>query len=189
MIVGVVSLVILIIAPYIFKRIPGSLLAVIAGILMVQFLPLKVNTIGNLYTISNALPSLHFPSLSLNMIQNALPNALTIAVLAAIESLLSCVVADGMINGKHRSDMELVAQGAGNIASALFWRNSCHGCYRKNGCQCKNGGTDAGMVHSLVIVLVVLMPYARNDSDAYHCSNFIYRRIQYVPMAYLCELS
>ena len=87
---------------------------------MVQFLPLKVNTIGNLYTISNALPTLHFPSLSLNRIQNALPNALTIAVLAAIESLLSCVVADGMINGKHRSDMELVAQGAGNVASALF---------------------------------------------------------------------
>ena len=119
-IVGGVSLAILIIAPYIFKRIPGSLLAVIAGILMVQFLPLKVNTIGNLYTISNALPTLHFPSLSLNRIQNALPNALTIAVLAAIESLLSCVVADGMVNGKHLSDMELVAHGAGNIASALF---------------------------------------------------------------------
>ena len=67
-IVGGVSLAILINAPYIFKRIPGSLLAVIAGILMVQFLSLKVNTIGNLYTISNALPTLHFPSLSLNRI-------------------------------------------------------------------------------------------------------------------------
>ena len=163
-IVGVVSLAILIIAPYIFKRIPGSLLAVIAGILMVQFLPLKVNTIGNLYTISNALPSLRFPSLSLNIIQNALPNALTIAVLAAIESLLSCVVADGMINGKHRSDMELVAQGAGNIASALFGGIPATGAIARTAANIKNGGRTpiAGMVHSitLVIVLVVLMPYA-----------------------------
>lgn len=163
-IVGGVSLAILIIAPYIFKRIPGSLLAVIAGILMVQFLPLKVNTIGNLYTISNALPSLRFPSLSLNIIQNALPNALTIAVLAAIESLLSCVVADGMINGKHRSDMELVAQGAGNIASALFGGIPATGAIARTAVNIKNGGRTpiAGMVHSitLVIVLVVLMPYA-----------------------------
>lgn len=162
-IVGGVSLAILIIAPYIFKRIPGSLLAVIAGILMVQFLPLKVNTIGNLYTISNALPTLHFPSLSLNRIQNALPNALTIAVLAAIESLLSCVVADGMINGKHRSDMELVAQGAGNIASALFGGIPATGAIARTAANIKNGGRTpiAGMVHSitLVIVLVVLMPY------------------------------
>lgn len=163
-IVGGVSLVILIIAPYIFKRIPGSILAVIAGILMVQFLPLKVNTIGNLYTISNALPSLRFPSLSLNRIQNALPNALTIAVLAAIESLLSCVVADGMINGKHRSDMELVAQGAGNIASALFGGIPATGAIARTAANIKNGGKTpiASMVHSitLVIVLVVLMPYA-----------------------------
>lgn len=163
-IVGGVSLAILIIALYIFKRIPGSLLAVIAGILMVQFLPLKVNTIGNLYTISNALPSLRFPSLSLNIIQNALPNALTIAVLAAIESLLSCVVADGMINGKHRSDMELVAQGAGNIASALFGGIPATGAIARTAANIKNGGKTpiAGMVHSitLVIVLVVLMPYA-----------------------------
>lgn len=163
-IVGGVSLAILIIAPYIFKRIPGSLLAVIAEILMVQFLPLKVNTIGNLYTISNALPSLRFPSLSLNIIQNALPNALTIAVLAAIESLLSCVVADGMINGKHRSDMELVAQGAGNIASALFGGIPATGAIARTAANIKNGGKTpiAGMVHSitLVIVLVVLMPYA-----------------------------
>lgn len=163
-IVGGVSLAILIIAPYIFKRIPGSLLAVIAGILMVQFLPLRVNTIGNLYTISNALPTLHFPSLSLNIIQSALPNALTIAVLAAIESLLSCVVADGMINGKHRSDMELVAQGAGNIASALFGGIPATGAIARTAANIKNGGRTpiAGMVHSitLVIVLVVLMPYA-----------------------------
>ena len=163
-IVGVVSLVILIISPMIFKKIPGSLLAVIAGILMVKCLPLQVATIGNLYTISNALPSFHLPVVNLQIVQNALPNAFTIAVLAAIESLLSCVVADGMINGKHRSDMELVAQGAGNIASALFGGIPATGAIARTAANIKNGGRTpiAGMVHSitLVIVLVVLMPFA-----------------------------
>ena len=163
-IVGAVSLVILIISPMIFKKIPGSLLAVIAGILMVKCLPLQVATIGNLYTISNALPSFHLPVVNLQIVQNALPNAFTIAVLAAIESLLSCVVADGMINGKHRSDMELVAQGAGNIASALFGGIPATGAIARTAANIKNGGRTpiAGMVHSitLVIVLVVLMPFA-----------------------------
>ena len=163
-IVGAVSLVILIISPMIFKKIPGSLLAVIAGILMVKCLPLQVATIGNLYTISNALPSFHLPAVNLQIVQNALPNAFTIAVLAAIESLLSCVVADGMINGKHRSDMELVAQGAGNIASALFGGIPATGAIARTAANIKNGWRTpiAGMVHSitLVIVLVVLMPFA-----------------------------
>ena len=164
LIVGAVSLAILIISPYIFKKIPGSLIAVIVGILMVKFLPLKVSTIGNLYTISNALPSFHLPSVNFEIVQAALPNAFTIAILAAIESLLSCVVADGMINGKHRSDMELVAQGAGNIASALFGGIPATGAIARTAANIKNGGRTpvAGMVHSitLVIVLVVLMPYA-----------------------------
>ena len=142
LIVGVVSLAILIIAPYVLKKVPGSLIAVIVGILMVQFLPLKVSTIGNLYTISNSLPSFHMPAIRFSTISASVSNAFTIAVLAAIESLLSCVVADGMINSKHRSDMELVAQGAGNIASALF------------------GGIPATGAIALIIVLVVLMPYA-----------------------------
>ena len=163
-IVGAVSLAILIISPYIFKKIPGSLIAVIVGILMVKFLPLKVSTIGNLYTISNALPSFHLPTVNFEIVQAAIPNAFTIAILAAIESLLSCVVADGMINGKHRSDMELVAQGAGNIASALFGGIPATGAIARTAANIKNGGRTpvAGMVHSitLVIVLVVLMPYA-----------------------------
>lgn len=164
MIVGVVSLAILIISPYIFKKIPGSLLAVVAGILMVKFLPLKASTIGDLYSISNALPGFHLPALSLAAVEDAIPNAFTIAVLAAIESLLSCVVADGMINGKHRSDMELVAQGAGNIASALFGGIPATGAIARTAANIKNGGRTpiAGMVHAitLVLVLVVLMPYA-----------------------------
>ena len=163
-IVGVVSLAILIISSYIFKKIPGSLLAVVAGILMVKFLPLKASTIGDLYSISNALPGFHLPALSLAAVEDAIPNAFTIAVLAAIESLLSCVVADGMINGKHRSDMELVAQGAGNIASALFGGIPATGAIARTAANIKNGGRTpiAGMVHSitLVLVLVVLMPYA-----------------------------
>ena len=164
LIVGAVSLAILIISPYIFKKIPGSLIAVIVGILMVKFLPLKVSTIGNLYTISNALPSFHLPAVNFEIVQAAIPNAFTIAILAAIESLLSCVVADGMINGKHRSDMELVAQGAGNIASALFGGIPATGAIARTAANIKNGGLTpvAGMVPSitLVIVLVVLMPYA-----------------------------
>ena len=164
LIVGGVSLAILILAPYILKKVPGSLPAVIVGILMVKFLPLKVATIGNLYTISNSLPTLHIPSMNLSMIGDALPNAFTIAVLAAIESLLSCVVADGMINGKHRSDMELVAQGAGNIASALFGGIPATGAIARTAANIKNGGRTpiAGIVHSitLVIVPVVLMPFA-----------------------------
>ena len=164
LIVGAVSLAILISSPYIFKKIPGSLIAVIVGIFMVKFLPLKVSTIGNLYNISNALPSFHLPAVNFEIVQAAIPNAFTIAILAAIESLLSCVVADGMINGKHRSDMELVAQGAGNIASALFGGIPATGAIARTAANIKNGGRTpvAGMVHSitLVIVLVVLMPYA-----------------------------
>ena len=164
LIVGIVSLAILILAPYIFKKVPGSLIAVIAGILMVQFLPLKVSTIGNLYTISNSLPSFHMPAIRFSTISASVSNAFTIAVLAAIESLLSCVVADGMINSKHRSDMELVAQGAGNIASALFGGIPATGAIARTAANIKNGGRTpiAGMVHSvtLIIVLVVLMPYA-----------------------------
>ncbi|WP_288617077.1 SulP family inorganic anion transporter [uncultured Eubacterium sp.] len=164
LIVGIVSLAILILAPYVFKKVPGSLIAVIAGILMVQFLPLKVSTIGNLYTISNSLPSFHMPAISFSTIGASVSNAFTIAVLAAIESLLSCVVADGMINSKHRSDMELVAQGAGNIASALFGGIPATGAIARTAANIKNGGHTpiAGMVHSvtLIIVLVVLMPYA-----------------------------
>ena len=162
--VGAVSLAILIVSPMVFKKIPGSLIAVIAGILMVQFLPLKVSTIGNLYTISNALPSFHLPSVTFETVKAAVPNAFTIAVLAAIESLLSCVVADSMVNSRHRSNMELIAQGAGNITSALFGGIPATGAIARTAANIKNGGRTpiAGMVHSVVLllILVVLMPYA-----------------------------
>lgn len=164
LIVGAVCMAILILTPRISGKIPGSLLAVIAGILMVQFLPLQVNTIGDLYTIKSGLPSFHLPQLNYEMIRTALPDALTIAVLAAIESLLSCVVADGMINGKHRSNTELAAQGAGNIASALFGGIPATGAIARTAANVKNGGRTpvAGIVHAIVLalILVVFMPYA-----------------------------
>lgn len=164
LIVGAVCLAILIIMPRISEKIPGSLVAVIVGILMVQFLPLEVNTIGDLYTINSSLPKFHLPSLSFDAIRTALPDAFTIAILAAIESLLSCVVADGMVGGKHRSNMELVAQGAGNVASALFGGIPATGAIARTAANIKNGGRTpiAGMIHAVVLllILVLLMPYA-----------------------------
>ena len=163
-IVGLVCLAILIVMPKITEKIPGSLVAVLAGIVMVKFLPLQVNTIGDLYSVSNALPAFHMPTFSYDVIQGSLSDAFTIAILAAIESLLSCVVADGMIGGKHRSNTELVAQGAGNIVSALFGGIPATGAIARTVANIKNGGRTpvAGMVHAgvLLLILVILMPYA-----------------------------
>ena len=164
LIVGLVCLAILIVMPKITEKIPGSLVAVLVGIVMVKFLPLQVNTIGNLYSVSNALPAFHMPAFSYDVIQGSLSDAFTIAILAAIESLLSCVVADGMIGGKHRSNTELVAQGAGNIVSALFGGIPATGAIARTAANIKNGGRTpvAGMVHAgvLLLLLVILMPYA-----------------------------
>ena len=164
LIVGAVCLAVLIVMPRISQKIPGSLVAVVVGILMVKLLPLNVNTIGDLYTISSKLPSFSLPNLSFDMIQTALPDAFTIAILAAIESLLSCVVADGMIGKKHRSNTELVAQGMGNVASALFGGIPATGAIARTAANVKNGGSTpvSGMVHAVVLllVLVLLMPYA-----------------------------
>lgn len=163
-IVGAVCLLILIIWPKVSEKIPGSLIAVFVGILMVKLINMNVNTIGDLYTISNKLPKLHVPSVSFAAIKNSAGNGFTIAILAAIESLLSCVVADSMINSKHRSNMELIAQGAGNIGSALFGGIPATGAIARTAANIKNGGRTpiAGMVHSIVLVfvLIVLMPYA-----------------------------
>ncbi|MGN0204575.1 MAG: SulP family inorganic anion transporter [Coprococcus sp.] len=163
-IVGAVCLLILVLWPKVNDKIPASLLAVIAGIIMVKGLGMQVNTIGDLYTISNKLPGLTIPSFSFKMVQTLLPDAFTIAILAAIESLLSCVVADGMINSRHRSNMELVAQGAGNITSALFGGIPATGAIARTAANIKNGGRTpiAGMVHAvtLLLILVILMPYA-----------------------------
>ena len=167
LVVGMVCMVILIFWPYMpgfFKKIPPSLIAVLVGIGMVSGLGMKVNTIGDLYEISSEVPKFTAPSFSFGMVQELLPDAFTIAILAAIESLLSCVVADSMVNGRHRSNMELIAQGAGNITSALFGGIPATGAIARTAANVKNGGRTpvAGMVHAvtLLLILVVLMPYA-----------------------------
>lgn len=164
LIVGAVCLAVLIVWPFISEKIPGSLIAVFVGIGMVKLLHMNVNTIGDLYTISSSLPSIHMPHITLGIIQKEFSDGFTIAILAAIESLLSCVVADGMINAHHDSNMELIAQGIGNMGSALFGGIPATGAIARTAANIKNGGRSpiAGMVHSvvLVLVLVILMPYA-----------------------------
>lgn len=164
LVVGIVCLAVLIIWPYINKVIPGSLIAVFVGIAMVSGLGMNANTIGDLYTISNQLPVFQMPEFSIHAVRDVLPDAFTIAILAAIESLLSCVVADSIIHSRHNSNMELVAQGIGNIGSALFGGIPATGAIARTAANIKNGGRTpvAGMVHAivLVLVLVILMPYA-----------------------------
>jgi len=167
LVVGIVCLGVLIGWPYVpkvGKTIPGSLIAVLVGIFMVKVCGMKVNTIGDLYTISSGLPQLTMPEISFSVIKSEFSDGVTIAVLAAIESLLSCVVADGMIGSKHNSNMELIGQGIGNIGSALFGGIPATGAIARTAANIKNGGRSpiAGIVHALVLllVLVVLMPYA-----------------------------
>ena len=164
LIVGAVCLAILMLWPKINDKIPASLLAVVAGIAMVSGLKMDVNTIGDLYSVTSSLPSFTLPEFSLSSVMSVLPDAFTIAILAGIESLLSCVVADGMTGKKHRSNTELVAQGAGNICSALFGGIPATGAIARTAANIKNGGRTpvSAMVHSVVllVVLIVLMPYA-----------------------------
>ncbi len=164
--VGIVCLAILIIWPKFFSKIPASIIAVFVGIGLVKGLGLNVNTIGTLYPdLKSGLPTISIPDFSFRLIQKEMPNAFTIAILAAIESLLSAVVADGMVNSKHRSNQELIGQGIGNIGSVLFGGIPATGAIARTAANIKNGGRTpiAGIVHSitLLIVLVVLMPYAK----------------------------
>lgn len=164
LIIGLIALAIQIIWPKINARIPASLIAVLVTIAIVQLGHLEVNTIGSLYDISNKLPTPSIPNVSLGMVRDVLPDAFTIAVLAAIESLLSCVVSDGMVGDNHDPNTELIAQGAGNIASGLFGGIPATGAIARTAANVKNGGRTpiAGMVHAVVLllILVVLMPYA-----------------------------
>lgn len=168
--VGSVSLLILIFYPKLEKKIPPSLIAVLvcsAGVALIPALDSGVYTIGELYTIPSGLPKIDYSGfdLSISKLLSVLPDAFTIAILAAIESLLSCVVADGMVNSKHNSNMELVAQGCGNIASVFFGGIPATGAIARTAANAKNGGRTpiAGMVHSVVLLLVLLflMPYAQ----------------------------
>ena len=169
LLIGAISLAILIIYPKFEKRVPPSLIAVIVGAALVKLIPAVdggVNTIGELYTIPSGFPKFTLTGLEITpqIILKSLPSAVTIAVLAAIESLLSCVVADGMINSKHNSNAELMAQGIGNVLSVMFGGIPATGAIARTAANVKNGGRTpvAGMVHALVLLLVLLflMPLA-----------------------------
>ncbi len=164
LVVGLIAMAILIVWPKISKKIPGSLIAVVVGVVIVKAFDLEVNTVGDLYTISRDLPKFSLPEFSFDTVKQLIPSAFTIAILAGIESLLSCVVSDGMINDKHNSNTELIAQGLGNICSGLFGGIPATGAIARTAANVKNGGRTpvSGMVHAavLLLVLVVLMPYA-----------------------------
>ncbi len=151
-------------AAKVMGSVPPSLIAILVAIGLVKGFGMEVNTIGSLYEISNKPPTFQMPHITFSLIRNQFGNAVTIALLAAVESLLSCVVADSMIYSKHRSNMELIAQGAGNVFSALFGGIPATGAIARTAANVKNGGRTpiAGMVHAvtLLLILVVLMPYA-----------------------------
>ena len=163
-VVGLAALAVLIVWPKISKKIPGSLIAVLLLTVVVALTGLSVNTIGDLYTINASLPPFSLPQFSTEKIVALIPSAFTIAILAAIESLLSCVVSDKMIGDTHNSNMELIAQGAGNVCSALFGGIPATGAIARTAANVKNGGRSpiSGIVHAVVLllVLIVLMPYA-----------------------------
>ena len=172
LVIGVISLVILVVWPKINKIIPPSLIAVIVAGAIVYFVGLSegqipaVKTIGTSFQIPMGLPHIFkFENFQFSMIRDLLPNALTIAILAAIESLLSCVVSDGMIGSRTRTNMELIAQGVGNIGSALFGGIPATGAIARTAANVKNGGRSpvAGMVHAVVLcmMLLVLMPLVK----------------------------
>ena len=172
LLVGAVGLAILIVWPMlgkVGKKVPGSLIAVIVGALLVMLLGhfgIEVATIGSTFgTLKGSFDAFNFPeAIDLDLILALLPSAFTIAILAAIESLLSCVVSDGMIGDRHNSNTELIAQGLGNVCSGLFGGIPATGAIARTAANVKNGGRSpiSGMVHAAVLlaVLFLLMPYA-----------------------------
>ena len=175
--VGVLSVAIIAVMPRINKKIPGSLIAII--IMTVAALLLKnyagvtsIETIGDRFSVSNAIPDAHVPAMTWETIKGLVAPALTIAVLGAIESLLSATVADGVIGDHHNSNTELIAQGVANLASPLFGGIPATGAIARTMTNINNGGKTpiAGIIHAVVLLLIFLffMPLA-----------------QYIPMACL----
>ncbi|MCQ2583801.1 MAG: SulP family inorganic anion transporter [Treponema sp.] len=174
-----ISLAVIFVWPKINKKIPGSLiviiLATVANLLIGKFTDgaLTCDTIGSRYgEIPRSLPAPSFPVVGLQTIIDLFPTSVSIAVLAAIESLLSAVVADGMIGAKHHSDTELIAQGVANIASPLFGGIPATGAIARTATNIKNGGRTpiAGIVHALTLLLIML---------------FLGKYAVYIPMAAL----
>jgi len=157
--VSLVALLIMILWPRVSRRIPGPFVALIATTLAVRFLDIPVETIGTRFgAISASLPNPIVPHVSLSQIIALVGPAFTIALLAAVESLLSAVVADGMIGGRHRSNMELIAQGVANIVAPIFGGMPATGAIARTATNVKNGGRTpvAGIVHALTLLLITL---------------------------------
>ena len=164
--IGLLCIIIIALWPKINKTIPGSMIALIVATLLVKFLNLPVDTIGSRFTeISSTIPTPVMPSFSISTINKLFTPAVTIAILGALESLLSAVVADEMIGDTHDSNMELVAQGLANIASGLFGGIPATGAIARTASNVKSGGRSpiSGMVHAitLLITMLLLMPLAK----------------------------
>ncbi|MFO8068638.1 MAG: SulP family inorganic anion transporter [Alkalibacterium sp.] len=166
--VGLTSLFIIIAWPKINKKIPGSLIALILATIFVKVFNVPVETIGSRFgDIPSSIQFIDISSINISVpiIKQLIRPAITIAFLASIESLLSAVVSDGMIGKKHNSNMELIAQGIANIASALFGGIPATGAIARTAANVKNGGRTpvAGIVHALTLLLIMLvfMPLAK----------------------------
>lgn len=169
-VIGIVSIVIIMLTPKVSKKIPGSLVAIIvmtvAALLLKQFAGVEsIETIGDRFAISNSLPEATVPTLSWETIKNLVSPAITIAILGAIESLLSAAVADGVIGDHHNSNTELIAQGVANLASPIFGGIPATGAIARTMTNINNGGRTpiAGIVHAVVLLLIFLflMPLAK----------------------------
>lgn len=157
--IGLLTLLIIIYWPRVTRRIPGSFVAIILTTLIVKILHLPVETIGSRFGgVPNTLPIPHMPNISLDLIRKMSSPALTIAVLAGIESLLSAVVADGMTGNRHRSNMELIAQGVANVASPIMGGIPATGAIARTATNIKNGGRTpfAGIIHAITLLLILI---------------------------------
>lgn len=163
--IGLLAVAIMLLWTKVTDKIPGSLVAIVVTTAIAYFAKLPVNTIGSVYgKLNSAFPSFHVPSITMNLIQQMISPAFTIAVLAAIESLLSAVVSDGMIGDTHKSNAELIGQGLGNIFSGFFGGIPATGAIARTAANVRTGGRTpiAGIAHciTLTIILLVLMPLA-----------------------------
>ena len=158
--IGVIAIIIMLIWPKITDKIPGSLVAIIITTAIVYFAELPINTIGSVYgKLNSSFPDFHVPSISMKLIKQMLSPSFTIAILAAIESLLSAVVADGMIGDTHKSNAELIGQGLGNIFSGLFGGIPATGAIARTAANVRNGGRTpiAGIMHCITLTIILLV--------------------------------
>lgn len=164
--IGILTILISVLWPKINKKIPGSLIALIVTTLLVIIFKLPVNTIETQFgEISGSIPAPTLPNINFEIIKNLISPAFTIALLAAIESLLSAVVADGMTGKKHDSNAELIGQGIANVSVSFFGGIPATGAIARTAANIKNGGKTpmAGIIHAVTLLLIMLlfMPYAK----------------------------